>query len=79
MGLNTDCRTGPFNWIDGHRQEPVDAAGAFDNIEPRTGKTLSKVTSSGQKEVDRAVQSAKKAFEGWRKVGSVPCANLRVD
>ena len=66
--INTDATRGPFNWIGGRRQEPVDSVGSYDNIEPRTGKVLATIPSSGPKEVERAVQTAKEAFRSWSKV-----------
>ena len=59
---------GPFNWINNERVQPVDSSGAFKNLEPRSGKVLADVPSSGPKEVDRAVQSSKEAFKSWSKV-----------
>ena len=35
MPITTDCRVGPFNWINGRRVEPLDDIGTFDNVEPR--------------------------------------------
>merc|ERR1719264_1302489 len=65
MPINTDCRVGPFNWINGRRVEPCDDIGTFDNVEPRSGKVLAKVPSSGPKEVSRAVDAARAAFKEW--------------
>ena len=61
---------GPYNWIDNKRVEPVDAGkvGKIENLEPRSGKLLASVPNSGKDEVDRAVQSAKKAFASWSKL-----------
>ena len=59
---------GPFNWINNERVQPVDSSGVFKNLEPRSGKVLADVPSSGPKEVDRAVQSSKEAFKSWSKV-----------
>lgn len=39
----------------------------FDSINPANGKVLAKVAEAGQKDVDRAVLSAKEAFESWKK------------
>ena len=35
MPITTDCRVGPFNWINGRRVEPLDDIGKFENVEPR--------------------------------------------
>ncbi len=51
--ITTDCRTGPFNWVDGRRCEPIDASANMDNIEPRSGQVLAKIPISGAKEIDR--------------------------
>jgi hypothetical protein len=68
MPISTDCRAGPFNWVNGRKVDPVDDIGTFDNVEPRTGKILAKVRSSGPKEVQRAVDAARQAFKHWSKV-----------
>jgi len=65
MPITTDCCVGPFNWINGRRVEPCDDIGTFDNVEPRSGKVLSRVPSSGPKEVSRAVDAARAAFKEW--------------
>lgn len=62
---------GPFNWINNERVQPVDSSGAFKNLEPRSGKVLADVPSSGPKEVDRAVQSSKEAFKSWSKLSGM--------
>merc|ERR1719295_659660 len=64
MGLHT-TGDGPHNWVGGLRCNPVDTVGEFENISPRTGKLFGKVLSSGEKEVDRAVKTAKAAFGEW--------------
>ena len=63
---------GPFNWVNNERVEPVDtSSGAINDIEPRSGKVLAQVPISGKKDVDIAVQAAKKAFRSWSKVCDV--------
>ena len=59
---------GPFNWIDNERVQPVDSPGTFRDLEPRSGKLLAEIPSSGKKDVDIAVQSSKEAFKSWSKV-----------
>ena len=59
---------GPYNWIDNERVQPVDSVGTFKNLEPRSGKLLAEIPSSGSKEVDRAVKSANEAFKSWSQV-----------
>ena len=60
---------GPFNWVNNERVEPVDtSSGVINDIEPRSGKVLAQVPISGKKDVDIAVQAAKKAFRSWSKV-----------
>ena len=65
-----DALSGPFNFVDNRRCDPVDASteGTFDNIEPRSGLKLSEVKISGQQEVDRVVKTAKLAGNEWSKV-----------
>merc|ERR1719295_1482405 len=64
MGLHT-TGDGPHNWVGGLRCNPVDTVGEFENKSPRTGKLFGKVPSSGEKEVDRAVKTARAAFGEW--------------
>merc|ERR1719295_1123737 len=64
MGLHT-TGDGPHNWVGGLRCNLVDTVGEFENISPRTGKLFGKVLSSGEKEVDRAVKTARAAFGEW--------------
>ena len=59
---------GPFNWINNERVQPVDSPGTFRDLEPRSGKLLAEIPSSGKKDVDIAVQSSKEAFKSWSKV-----------
>jgi aldehyde dehydrogenase (NAD+) len=51
--------------VGGKRCEPLDSGGAFNNLEPRTGRLLCQVASSGPQEVDRAVAAARAAFPAW--------------
>ena len=66
-GLTTCAASGPFNWVNGARREPEDTLGRFANIEPRTGKILAEISSSGQREVDSVVACAIAAQVSWRK------------
>jgi hypothetical protein len=59
---------GPYNWINNARVEPIDKLGNIQDLEPRSGKLLANVTSSGKEEVNRAVQAAKIAFKSWSQV-----------
>ena len=68
MGITTDCRQGPYNWVAGQRCKPIDQLRVFDNVEPRTGKTLCEVPVSGPKEINRAVSAASEAFKSWSQV-----------
>ena len=66
----SDALVGPFNFVDNVRCNPVDGSteGSFDNLEPRSGKKLSEVKISGEREVDRAVKAAKLAGSEWSRV-----------
>ena len=52
------------NFIDGRFVEPAGGA-YFDNLEPATGEVWARVPDSDERDVDRAVEAAKVAFEGW--------------
>lgn len=55
------------NFIAGQWVEP--AGGHYGDVpNPATGELLAKVPYSGQEDVERAVQAARQAFEGWREV-----------
>ncbi|RMG80119.1 MAG: aldehyde dehydrogenase family protein, partial [Bacteroidetes bacterium] len=58
-----------LNYIDGKLTEPV-ANSYFENIEPAKGKPYSFVPDSDEKDVDKAVQAALKAFPAWSKTSS---------
>ncbi|XP_049864055.1 4-trimethylaminobutyraldehyde dehydrogenase-like isoform X1 [Schistocerca gregaria] len=57
--------TGPFNFVDGKRVEPVDRLCDTTVINPAKGEELCHVPSSGKLEVARAVSAAKEAFKTW--------------
>jgi aldehyde dehydrogenase (NAD+) len=49
---------------------PAASGKTFDTINPATGKTLATISDAGQADLDRAVQAARRAFQGpW---GSLP-------
>lgn len=52
------------NFIDG-RLQPAASGEWIDNIEPATGKPYSRIPRSGAADVERAVESAKRAYPGW--------------
>ena len=60
--------SGPFNWVNNQRTEPVEVMGTIDNLSPRTGKTIAQVPISGKSEIDRAVQAAKSALVSWKEL-----------
>ena len=68
MSSSFKCVQGPYNWVNNQRVEPIEASGIIKNLEPRSGKLLAQVPISGTSEVDRVVQTAKKAFKSWSKV-----------
>lgn len=61
-GLSVDTR----HFIGGQR---VASAETFDNVSPIDGALLAKVSRGGEKEVDLAVQAARKAFPEWAAMG----------
>lgn len=56
-----------LNFIDGRRVEPAsnEDEGKICIMEPASGKILCETQGSGKPEVDKAVQSARKAFTSW--------------
>ena len=66
--FSSDPKNGPFNFINNQRVNPIDSAGTFDNLEPRSGKLLAPIPISGAKEIDRAVNAASSAFKIWSQV-----------
>lgn len=58
----------PLNFIDGVRVSPMDTFGEVKNFNPATGSLLCTIPCSGRMEVERAVNSAQKAFPIWSKL-----------
>lgn len=54
------------NFIDGELVAP-ESGTYFDNVEPATGKTYSRVPDSGKADLDRAVEAATRAWPAWKK------------
>ena len=52
------------NYIGGDWMAPVDGQ-YLDNVEPATGKVYSQIPRSGQKDIDLAIEAAKKAYTEW--------------
>lgn len=52
------------NYIGGEWMDPADGE-YLDNVEPATGEVYSQIPRSGQKDIDLAVEAAKKAFPEW--------------
>lgn len=46
---------------------PSVSGGTFQSTNPATGEVIATIARSGQEDVDRAVESARRAFETWRK------------
>ena len=65
--------SGPFNWINNQRVNPIAAKGSIKNLEPRSGKLLANVPISDQADVDRAVKAAKSAYQSWSQVKQNSC------
>ncbi len=55
------------NWINGKLAPTVDGK-YFDNISPITGKVYCQAARSNEKDVERALDAAHAAFEGWSKM-----------
>src|SRR3989440_12691079 len=55
----------PQNYIDGRWVDATER-GTFENINPATGELIANVTKSTVADVDRAVDAARRALDGWR-------------
>src|SRR2546430_17297705 len=55
------------NYIDGRWTDSASGE-AFEVLDPATGQVIATATKSTKAEVDRAVDSARRAFESWRLV-----------
>ncbi len=53
------------NFIGGERAEPAEGR-FYDLVDPATGEVFAEAPASGKEDVDRAFESAEKAFEAWR-------------
>jgi len=53
------------NYIDGRWVDATDR-GTFENINPATGELIANVAKSTVADVDRAVDAARRALDGWR-------------
>lgn len=53
-----------LNYINGQLVEPV-SKHFIDNIDPSVGATYSLIPDSDEKDIEQAVEAAKKAFDGW--------------
>ena len=63
------------NYIDNTWVDALDGK-TFDVENPFTEETISKVPYSSAKDIDLAVQSAKKAWKHWTKMGSLEMRDL---
>ena len=52
------------NYIDGELVEPAGGE-YFDDIEPATGRVCAAIPDSDERDIDRAVEAARRAFAGW--------------
>src|SRR3989440_2680459 len=55
----------PQNYIDGRWVDATER-GTFENINPATGELIANVAKSTVADVDRAVDAARRALDGWR-------------
>ncbi|XP_043941337.1 4-trimethylaminobutyraldehyde dehydrogenase-like [Protopterus annectens] len=70
----------PLNYRAGKRVQPVVEAGEkIKAYEPATGRVICEFTSSGQQEVDLAIQSAKEAFLKWRTLSGIQRSRIMLD
>ncbi|XP_078497518.1 4-trimethylaminobutyraldehyde dehydrogenase isoform X1 [Lissotriton helveticus] len=65
LSTGTFSNTQPLNYRGGARVHPVDGTQKEEAFEPSTGRVITTITCSGEKEVDLAIQSAKQAFKIW--------------
>ena len=66
----------PLNFINGSRESPDTSEGTFDLIEPSSGDKLTSVGISGTNDVNKAVSSAKSAFNDWKSKTGVERAHV---
>ena len=65
-------------FIDGEFCESSDKA-TFTTYSPATGEALAKVAEATREDVDRAVNAAWKAFEGWKKLDKIQRSKILLD
>ncbi|HWP37060.1 MAG TPA: aldehyde dehydrogenase family protein [Gemmatimonadales bacterium] len=56
-------------FIGGRWVEPQ-SGDRFDTVNPATGQPIARIAQAGADDVDQAVRAARKALDGWRKLGS---------
>ncbi|XP_071820200.1 4-trimethylaminobutyraldehyde dehydrogenase-like [Apostichopus japonicus] len=66
----------PLNFVDGVRVDASQPTHSFVVEEPATGKQLCKCPSSGQEDVNKAVQSAREAFKSWSQLSGLDRGRL---
>ena len=67
-----------LNFIDGEFVPAAD--GTFlENIEPATGKVYSQIANGGERDVDRAVHAATRAFGGWSRTSAAERSRLLLE
>ncbi len=64
-----------LNYIDGKLVEPT-SGDYFENMEPATGKAYSLIPDSDQRDVNAAVEAAKRAFKVWSKMSVEARSNI---
>ena len=65
-------------FIDGEFCDSSDKA-TFTTYSPATGEALAKVAEATREDVDRAVNAAWKAFEGWKKLDKIQRSKILLD
>lgn len=61
-------REGPYNFIDGQKNYPIDSNSFTNVLNPTTSLTLAEVPASGPNEIDKAVLSSRTAYDSWSQV-----------
>jgi acyl-CoA reductase-like NAD-dependent aldehyde dehydrogenase len=80
-GLSEAARefaAGPHRLLIGGERPPAADGRTFETVDPATGRPIAEVAYAGAEDVDRAVRSAREAFEDGRWSGISPSKRTRV-
>jgi aldehyde dehydrogenase (NAD+) len=68
---------GPHNLLIGEERLPALDGRTFDSLDPATGETIASVAYAAEQDVDRAVKTARDAFEGpWHTISAAERSQL---